>query len=492
MLNKLLVSGYNDSGYIPSAAVVPEFRGALDKDTLRKRASIFDAEYDKFERKPKHTYIHLISVAAGEHYGPNSRADFYNGESYKHEFPCPEKGGPSFVILKPGLSNTHNKTFMEHGGVYTEHVSSLDGAEPQGYIVKAAINPEMKRGELIIGVETEKWRDDIQKLESGSPLKFSIGASAPYDICSICGHVTTTEDGHCDHYKSMPGEFLSDGNQVYVISDNCLFHDISRVKNPAEKIAFSIRKVAHGYGTRFTAPGPVKPGVIRALCKTATAKSRFDMLCKLAAIEKQIIAEAGAGSLDSLIVKLLNSRRRGRNNRHRKEASGTDSLRRFLDFASENQIIGSCNKSKYIMTPEEFVDLMLPDSDKKLFGVSCYAVCDCLPGMFGKILHSTEADTVCNDDTYVGSTSCHPTTDSEISRYCMEHSAGDLVGSLVDQILDTDNLQNTNDKIIITISNGVGTTANEAVAQDYASYLLSAAQHCAPENLAAMLMDVFM
>ena len=53
----------------------------------------------------------------------------------------------------------------EHGGVYTEHFSSLDGAKPQGYIVKAAMNPEMKRGELIIGVETDKWADDIHKLE---------------------------------------------------------------------------------------------------------------------------------------------------------------------------------------------------------------------------------------------------------------------------------------------------------------------------------------
>jgi hypothetical protein len=214
------------------------------------------------------------------------------------------------VILKPGLSATHNKTFLEHGGVYTEHFSSLDGAEPQGYIVKAAINPEMKRGELIIGVETDKWGDDIHKLESGTPLKFSIGASAPYDICSVCGHVTTTEDGHCQHYKSMPGEFLSDGSQVYVISDNCLFHDISRVKNPAEKIAFSIRKVASGRGSRFlqNPVGPAKASVVRALCKSAAAKERFDTLCKLAAIEKQILAEARGGTLDSILSKLFKSR----------------------------------------------------------------------------------------------------------------------------------------------------------------------------------------
>ena len=235
MINKVLMSGYDDSGNFPVAAVIPQFSKGLDKGTLQKRASMFDTEYDKFERKPGHTYIHLISVAAGEYYGPNSRADFYNGDSYTHKFSCPKKGGADFIVLKPGLRASHNKTFMENGGAYTEHVSSLDGAKPQGYIVKAGINDAMHRGELIIGVETDKWADDIHKLESGVPMKFSIGASAPYDICSICGNVATTEEGHCDHYKQMPGALLEDGSQVYVITDNCVFHDISRVKNPAEK-----------------------------------------------------------------------------------------------------------------------------------------------------------------------------------------------------------------------------------------------------------------
>lgn len=489
MLHKLLESGYNSSLDIPAAAIIPEFKGALDRGSLKKRASIFDAEYDKFERKPKHTYIHLISVAAGEHYGPNSRADFYNGESYKHDFPCPENGGPSFIILKPGLSATHNKTFMEHGGVYTEHFSSLDGAKPQGYIVKAAINPEMKRGELIIGVETEKWADDIHKLESGTPLKFSIGASAPYDICSICGHVTTTEDGHCDHYKQMPGEFMADGSQVYVISDNCLFHDISRVKNPAEKIAFSIRKVASGRGARFTEPaiGPANPGVIRALCKSASAKSRFDMLLKLAAIEKEITAQATAGTLDPLLMKLLKKWREHKGKGHSKKASC--SLSGFLNRANPEQIINSCHSNGYIMTPEEFVDLMLPETDRITYGIDGESISNCLPGMLSDILHSTEADNFCNDTTYECLTPCHKTTDAEISRYCESQSIGDIVGTVLDEIISSNDLQKDNHKIIITISNNVSNSARSAVAEDYLSYFLSAANHCEPTEMVLSLLD---
>ena len=486
MINKILESGYNGSSDFPEAAIVPIFNGALDKQTLKKRASIFDAEYDKFERKPGHTYIHLISVAAGEHYGPNSRADFYNGDSYRHDFSHPEDPNKTFVILKPGLKATHNKTFMEHGGVYTEHFSSLDGATPQGYIVKAAINPDMKRGELIIGVETDKWADDIHKLESGNPLKFSIGASAPYDICSICGHVTTTEDGHCEHYKTMPGEFLEDGNQVYVISDDCLFHDISRVKRPAEKIAFSIRKVASGRGSRFyeEAVGPARASVVRALCKTASAKAKFDLLCKLAAIEKEIMTEGKLDGFDQLLLKLFKTRKKRRND-HRKEAG----CELCAIEAEPEEIISACNRNGYIMTPEEFVDLMVPKEDRDAYHLSAESVAAAVPGIFNKILHSTDADVICNDTSYDCDKGCPPIVGDQVERYCKEQSIGDIVGALVDQALDNNDLQNSNDKVIITISNGVGSDVSSTVAEDYASYLLSSASRTSPEQMIMTMLN---
>ena len=479
MINKVLMSGYDDSGKFPVAAIIPQFRNGLDRDTLKKRASIFDAMYDKFERKPKHTYIHLISVAAGEYYGPNARADFYNGDSYCHEFPNPEEGGPKFVILKGGLSATHNDTFMKNGAPYTEHFSSLDGAKPQGYIVHAAINKDMHRGELIIGVETDKWADDIHKLESGTPMKFSIGASAPYDICSICGRRATTEKMHCDHYKTMPGAILDDGSQVYVISDNCVFHDISRVKNPAEKIAFSIRKVASGNLDRLSrAYGPTNISVVRDLCKTASSQKRFDMLSKLAAIEKEILVEADNGTLDPNLVKFFNKKKKKRKEL-KKQAS--ENLKDLLNVTEAENIICSCNKHDYIMSPEEFVDLMLPEEDKKAYKIDCDKVNDNVKGIFSKILHSEDADTFCNDSTYECDTPCSPITDSRVGAYCKTNGIGDIVGALVSYILNDTDLQSDNKRIIINISNkSIGDT-NEAIAKDYASYLVSSALRSSPE-----------
>ena len=483
MINKVLESGYNGSAQFPTAAIIPSFGDKLDRGALKKRASIFDADYELFEKKPKHTYIHLISVAAGEQYGPNSRADFYNGDSYRHDFPQPKAGGPSFIVLKPGLAATHNKTFMEHGGVYTEHFSSLDGAKPQGYIVKAAINPEMKRGELIIGVETDKWADDIQKLETGKPLKFSIGASAPYDICSICGNIATSEDAHCDHYKQMPGEFMEDGNQVYVISDNCLFHDISRVKNPAEKIAFSIRKVASTGSNRFHEPavGPNNLSVVRALCKTATAKRRFDTLCKLAAIEKEIIAEASGDQLDPSLVSYFKTNKKGC-------IDSVDALAKFLNVANESQIIGSCNKCGYIMSPAEFVEVMLPESDRSGIPVDMDEITKLIPGIFDRILRSTDVDNFCNDTTYETTECCTPIVHDQIKRHCDGGSIGSIIGNILDQCVNKDCLKSNQDKIIITISNGVGRDISSTIAEDYASYLTSAAENMSPGQLAMSML----
>ena len=142
------------------------------------------------------------------------------------------------------------------------------------------------------------------------------------------------------------------------------------------------------------------------------------------------------------------------------------------------------------MSPAEFVDLMLPEEDRKAFHVDIDEVERCIPGIFGKILHSTEADTLCNDITYSCEPSCHATTDAEIGRYCESHSLGDVVGSVLDQVLAQNSLQNPGDKVIITISNGVSSGTNEAVAQDYASHFLSSAAKASPEQMVMSLMDL--
>lgn len=390
MLYKTITPSSDYNLDIPVSVILPEFSKGFDKTVLHKQASCFENFYDKFERKPKHSYIHLISVAAGDYYGPNSRADFYNGDSYKHTFPHPEDNKKTFVILDGGIKKYHS-TFDQHGKCYTEHVNSRHKAEPQGYIVASAYNELMKRGELIIGVETEKWADDIERLSNGTPMKFSIGMAAPHDICSICGREAHTEDEHCEHYKRMPGAVLEDGNAVYVISDKGLYHDISRVKVPAERIAFSLKKIASADTLVDLSPKTINKDGLKLFMKSASAEKRLDILTKLAAIEKRIKA-MGDKLVDKKVLKLFTQE---------KKASGLDSaenLNKFLSYANEKEILGGLNQSKCVLSPEEFIKVFAPsmfnsiDFDKEF-------KCD-MP--FSKLLEDKDIDIFCNDDTYEG------------------------------------------------------------------------------------------
>lgn len=487
MIAKILQSGYNDSGAFPGSAIIPEFSGGLDRSTLKKRASIFDNEYDKFERKPGHTYIHLISVAAGEHYGPNSRADFYNGDSYEHELPMPEKGMPKVIKLDGGLNKYHDATFMKEGGVYTEHYSSRDGAKPQGYIVAAKMNPNMHRGELIIGVRTNEWEDDIQKLSNGNPLKFSIGADTSSDQCSVCGHVAHTEGGHCDHYKNNRGAITEDGHQIYVITDKCIFHDISRVRTPAEKIAFSIKKVAHADDFSLWQPGHVRSQSAKYMIKTAAGHKRFDTLSKLAKIEKEILAMAADGSLDKGIVNFFKMRRQ---RKKASDISGGEALNKFLDSVSHDQLFGALHENKKILTPGEFVIVAVPKEYRDGgYGISTDTIESLIPGIFNKLLHRDDLDSFCADVTYdYSDIKCPASLISNIGRtQCgCSLSTDDITKSLL-QFNDVD-LQPESRTIIIEISKPTA-DVNELIANDYANYVVSAADKLSPAELAMSIMN---
>lgn len=219
MIPKTLISGYNDNDIFPPSTIIPSFSRGFDNTVLKKRASMFTDVIKTFERKPGYEYIHLISVADGRTYGPNSRADFYNGEPYEIEIPHPEKGSAKVIVLDGGISKYH-KTFMDAGGVYTEHRNkhSVNPPKSQGYIVAQAYNQPMKRGELIIGVNDEAWRDDLDALSKGHPMKFSIGFDAAKDTCLPAGTLILTEHGF------IPIEQVHQADRV--LTDDGTWHEV--------------------------------------------------------------------------------------------------------------------------------------------------------------------------------------------------------------------------------------------------------------------------
>lgn len=468
MIPKILESGYSSSTSFPASTIIPAFSKGLDKQALHKQASIFEQEYDKFERKPGYTYIHLISVADGDQYGPNSRADFYNGEPHEIIFPRPEKGVCECRMLDGGISKYHNKMFMTNGGVYTEHKSGHDGMPSQGYIVAAKVNPDMHRGELLIGVKTDLWAPDIERLSNGTPMKFSIGCDTPYDICSICGHEAHSEAGHCDHYKNHRGEILEDGTQVYVITDKQLYHDISRVKSPAEKIAFSIKKVASSdfidYGTIA-----INPKSVPYMLKTAHSIARYNTLQKLAKLEKEIEAMSASGQLDKHIQQFFQDK---------KASCPSDSvskLNKFLDYTRDNEVLGCMADRKCILSPEDFIELFIGNDKAAQMDIDGHDVHAMLPGIFGKLLESNDIDSFCCDETFKPTPCRDMSIISVVDKMCPSRKVADpldIVGHLMHDNDDNELLYNK-PTIIVRISKPHA-TVNAAVAHEYANYLLSA------------------
>ena len=458
MIPKILMSGYNDTDDFPPSELIPAFSGGFETSGLKKRASMFTDIIKTFERRPGYEYIHLVSVADGCTYGPNSRADFYNGEPCEIQIPHPEKGCPTIVVLDGGISKYHD-TFLKSGGVYTEHRNkhSVNPPKSQGYIVAAAYNKPMKRGELIIGVNSDAWRDDLEKLSNGNPLKFSIGFDATRDRCSLCGHVAHTEDEHCEHVKMNPGQWDEQGNAVYMISDQGVYHDISRVRVPAERIAFSLRKVASGETVDFGIL-QTNPEALRFMLKTSAALKRYETVKKLAKIEKQIPAAASDTELNKHLLKHFA-------NKLDKKASAdaVRELHRFIDFAHTPEVFGALKDRHCVLNPEEFLQLIAPEQATPR---NVEIIQGGLPGIFEDIWTRPDLDEFCEDTAYAPKRCLdlriiRPVTDLR-PQTCIDPQF------LLDSIIDG-GLQNSKSVTIICVKN-----ADNDLSREYASYFADA------------------
>lgn len=254
-------------------------------DKLASKCASDTKEFIKGIKPDKdHSYVHLISTGALEWYGPNKRGDSFNetGGIYKPTEPyCKEA---SEVELDGGLTKYHNPTFQANGKVYREHHSIVEDAsnKPLGEVVFATYNQPMHRGELVVKLSNEEWKDDLERLAKGKPCYYSMGCLTPDDVCSVCGKRTNPNDtkNRCEHLKDHLLEYTDKGVQVHAITDHPIFYDISRVARPADKIAFSLGKVASDRG-----PLPVIP--VRMVDGSMSRRAdRLDLIMKIAAEEK--------------------------------------------------------------------------------------------------------------------------------------------------------------------------------------------------------------
>jgi hypothetical protein len=193
---------------------------------LEKTAS-YDPELQEFLQKllpdPKRYFLLVNALGAGEFYGSNRNGDYF-----------PE---PALV--------EHHKTFETLGRVYRHHRNKPKlGHRIYGEILYSHYNHKMHRVELVIGLDINAAPDLKEKIDKGEFPPISMGSRVPYDECSICGNRAPRIQDYCEHAKTMMNKILSDGRKVYVINTKPKFFDISFVHVPADRTAYTLRKVA--------------------------------------------------------------------------------------------------------------------------------------------------------------------------------------------------------------------------------------------------------
>ena len=204
---------------------------------------------------PRFIYLHVIAMGAGEYYGCNKNGDYF-----------PERA------LK-----MYHHTFEQNAKVFKEH-RNKPGDPDYGHVPKSWYNPEMHRVELVLAVDREKDPETVVRIERGELPEVSMGCKVPHDVCSICGNKASKKSDYCEHISSNLKRVYPDGRQAFMLNLQPTFFDISFVRRRADKIAFTLRKIAGQYVTSL--------------------EHVHDVEDKIASIEKTVPADA--------VVKLLN------------------------------------------------------------------------------------------------------------------------------------------------------------------------------------------
>ena len=165
-----------------------------------------------------HFMVHLIAMGDGETYGQNRNGDYWPKEA----------------------NSKYHDTFVTNGHFFREHNNRSEDVSI-GHVKASAYNADMGRIELVIHGDKKKAEEEYELAKQGKALSFSMSARVPNDRCNICDNVATKSADYCDHLKKKMNQYLPEFQKfAYAINDKPTFFDISRVKNPADRIAHYI------------------------------------------------------------------------------------------------------------------------------------------------------------------------------------------------------------------------------------------------------------
>lgn len=232
--------------------VLPLRNGRYDASRVTKTASEALDYIKNVVPEPGKTHLLLLAMGAEETYGPNRNGDGFS------EYPVPARGkeaadrGERWWI-SPGqeLTKTY-KTFETNPAHCFKHHNNKNKDNASGFVKKAFWNPRMHRVELLTVIDNEKDAEWVERVEAGEYPACSMGCKIKYDVCSRCGNKAPSRSDYCKHALAM-NQVNPDGTKNFVYNPDSDFFDISRVFRPADRIGYTLKKVAEAASIRLSA-----------------------------------------------------------------------------------------------------------------------------------------------------------------------------------------------------------------------------------------------
>lgn len=231
--------------YDASTALVKYASNGLrgkDLVELRKRAGDdFAARVMKLPPPDGEEYVHVIALGSYDAYGPNRKGDAFP------ESVCKE----------------YHSTFRKYARWYREHIHH-DPSRSYGIVKLSYYNEKMRRIDLVVALNATKEAceknggliadEELNELYSGNNIPVSMACRVSHDICSGCGNKSRTIREYCDERRCIKyggckrnlGKLFEDGHILCVINPDPVFFDISYVRVPADRTAFSVGLLKSG------------------------------------------------------------------------------------------------------------------------------------------------------------------------------------------------------------------------------------------------------
>lgn len=298
------------------------------------------------------TDVHVIALGAYEGIGQNRNGDlFKEAECIKHY--------KTFI-----KSGSKRKDGAYDGRALNRHHKNKAEDPKYGNIKAASYNPNMRRIELVVGLDNDKCAEEIQTLSKGGQINVSMAAKVASDICTWCGHEAKDDRGRCEHIPTKIGELDKQGEMCGMDNVSPRWFELSIVGRPADRIGMSL-KLAHSYAPKLARDymkiytGFVSPPEVENFLISKKAADKRELLKKLSEMEKRIEGIAKAGPKDSGEKYIANESTK-LNAGDKLSPETVDELRRH----DPSKLLKTLAENGIIFSPGDFVDYLFGDKLK--------------------------------------------------------------------------------------------------------------------------------